>query len=475
MREISDRQGENKVTKSGTRDLTSGSPMKLIWQFAIPLIFGNLFQQLYNMVDTVIVGRALGLSALTAVGATGPVNFLIIGFALGTCNGFAIPVARQFGAKRYDSMRAYVMNAAYLSAGLAVVLTLLTTILCDNILTWMKTPAEIFQGSYDYFFVICLGIPFTILYNVVSGVIRALGDSKTPFYFLVLSTFLNIGLDFLFILGFQMGIAGAAWATITAQAVAGILCFLYMRRTYEVLRSNQEERRVRGRYLGELAWTAFPMGLQFSVTAIGSIMLQSAVNGLDVLYVSAFAAGAKVKQLAMCPFEALATACATFGSQNLGAGRIDRIRKGLGSGILIGFIYAVLMGILLVTAGSVIAWMFVERSEVEVLAEVQHYMTWLGVFFWMLAILNCTRMTIQGLGYSGIAVFAGISELIARGLVSLLLVPRLGFTGVCIADPAAWLAATLIVVPVFAVIIRKLGNLPKTVSRNEDVRISKNK
>ena len=177
----------------------------------------------------------------------------------------------------------------------------------------------------------------------------------------------------------------------------------------------------------------------------------------------------------MCPFEALATACATFGSQNLGAGRIDRIRKGLGSGILIGFIYAVLMGILLVTAGSVIAWMFVERSEVEVLAEVQHYMTWLGVFFWMLAILNCTRMTIQGLGYSGIAVFAGISELIARGLVSLLLVPRLGFTGVCIADPAAWLAATLIVVPVFAVIIRKLGNLPKTVSRNEDVRISKNK
>ncbi len=445
------------MTKANTRDMTEGSPFKLIWQFAVPLIFGNLFQQLYNMVDTVIVGRALGLNALTAVGATGPVNFLIIGFALGTCNGLAIPVARQFGAKRFDRMRAYVMNAAYLSTGVAVVLTLLTTLLCGSILTWMKTPEEIFRGSYDYFFVICLGIPFTILYNVVSGIIRALGDSKTPFYFLVMSTLLNIGLDLLFILGFGMGVAGAAWATITAQAAAGILCFLYMRKTYEVLRFRKEERRLRGRYIGELAWTAFPMGLQFSVTAIGSIMLQSAVNTLDVVYISAIAAGTKVKQLAMCPFEALASASATFGSQNLGAGKIDRIRKGLGSGILIGIVYAVLIGIVLVTAGSVIAWMFIDRSEVAVLAEAQRYMTWMGVFFWMLAILNCTRMTIQGLGYSGIAVLAGVSELIARGVASLFLVPRLGYTGVCVADPLAWVAATAIVVPVFAVIIRKLG------------------
>lgn len=445
------------MAKDTTRDMTSGRPMKLIWQFAVPLIFGNLFQQLYNMVDTIIVGRALGLNALTAVGATASVNFLIIGFALGTCSGMAIPVARQFGAKRYESMRGYVMNAAYLSIGLAALLTVLTTLLCDNILTWMKTPAEIFQGSYDYFFVICLGIPFTFLYNVASGIIRALGDSKTPFYFLVLSTILNIVLDFLFILVFRMGISGAAWATITAQAVAGILCFFYMRKKYQILRTVKEERKLRVRYIGELFLIAVPMGLQFSITAIGSIMLQSAVNTLDVLYVSAFAAGTKVKQLAMCPFEALASASATFGSQNLGAGKIKRIKQGLGSGIVIGAIYAIAMGIVLITSGSVIAWMFVDRNEVAVLAEVQHYMTWLGVFFWMLAILNCTRMTIQGLGYSGIAVFAGISELIARGVVSLVLVPRLGFTGVCMADPAAWLAAVLIVVPVFVVVIRKLG------------------
>ncbi len=444
------------MAKSTTRDMTSGSPLKLIWQFAIPLIFGNLFQQLYNMVDTVIVGRALGLNALTAVGATASVNFLIIGFALGTCNGLSLPVARQFGAKRYSSMRAYVMNAAYLSIGLAVVLTLLTTTLCGSILRWMKTPAEIFGESYAYFFVICLGIPFTILYNVASGIIRALGDSKTPFYFLVLSTILNIGLDFLLILVFHLGVAGAAWATIAAQAAAGILCFFYMKRRYEVLRFQKEERRFNLRYIGELAAASLPMGLQFSVTAIGSIMLQSAVNTLDVLYVSAFAAGTKVKQLAMCPFEALASASATFGSQNLGAGKIGRVKKGLGSGILIGICYAVAMGIVLATVGSVIAWMFVDRGETAVLTEVQNYMRWLGIFFWLLAILNCTRMTIQGLGYSGIAVFAGFSELLARGLASLFLVPRLAFPGVCMADPLAWIAATVIVVPVFTVIIRKL-------------------
>lgn len=445
------------MAKNTTKDMTTGSPLKLIWQFAIPLIFGNLFQQLYNMADTIIVGRTLGLNALTAVGSTGSVNFLIIGFVLGTCSGLAIPVARQFGAKRYGCMRAYAVNAAYLALAAAVVLTVITTLLCARILAWMKTPDEIFSDAYRYFFVICLGIPFTFLYNVTAGIIRALGDSKTPFYFLVLSTVLNIALDCALILIFQMGVAGAAWATIIAQAISGLLCFIFMIRRFEILRPSRAERRLRVHYIWELVVTAVPMGLQFSVTAIGSIILQSAVNTLNVLYISAFAAGAKVKQLAMSPFEALASASATFGSQNLGAGKIDRIKKGLVSGIFIGFLYAIAMGIVLATAGSVIAQLFVDRSETAVLAEAQRYMTWLGIFFWMLPILGCVRMTVQGLGYSGIAVFAGLSELLARTAMSLLLAPSLGYTAVCMADPSAWIAATLIVVPVFMVIIRKLG------------------
>lgn len=440
-----------------TKDMTVGKPMGHILSFAVPLIFGNLFQQMYNMADTIIVGKAIGLDALTAVGATNSVNFLIIGFTLGTCSGLAIPVAQKFGARDYQKMRSFVANAAYLAIALAAILTLATTILCGQILRWMNTPASIYQQAYDYFFIICLGIPFTFLYNTTSGIIRSLGDSKTPFYFLVLSTILNIGLDLLFILVFNMGVSGAALATILAQGVSGVICFIYMKKKFDILRLEKENRRIDGHLLKILFSNSVPMGLQFSVTAIGSIMMQSAVNGLEVVYVSAFAAATKVKQLAMCPYDAIASACATFGGQNLGAGKVDRIKKGLWNGIVIALIYSVLIGIVLITSGSKIAWLFVDRGETQVLAAVQQFLTVSGFFYWLLAILNCTRMTIQGLGYSAVAILAGISELIARTLMALFVIPKMGYMAVCFTDQTAWVAATIIVVVVFIVIIKKLG------------------
>lgn len=436
--------------------MTEGKSFRLILQFAVPLVFGNLFQQLYNMADSIIVGKVLGLNALTAVGATTSVNFLIIGFVLGLCSGMGIPIAQQFGAKKHSEMRGYVVNAAYLSIALAVVLTILAAALCGPILRWMSTPESVFQGAYDYFFVICLGIPFTILYNTSASVIRALGDSRTPFYFLVFSAILNVGLDLLFVMGFDSGVAGAAWATIMSQGIAGAACFLYMKRTYRILKTSGEERRVNGRYLKVLLMNSVPMGLQFSITAIGSIMLQSAVNGLEEVYVSAFAAAMKVKQLAMCAYEGIATACATFASQNLGAGKLHRIRKGLLSGITIGIIYSVIIGIALMTNGSKIAWLFVDRSETEVLDAVQLFMTCTGGFYWMLAVLNCVRLTVQGLGYSRIAVLAGCSELVARGLMSLFVIPAFGFMGACFTDQTAWLAACIVLVAVYVVIMRRL-------------------
>lgn len=439
-----------------TKDLTVGSPMRLILQFSIPLVFGNLFQQMYNMVDTIIVGRYLGLSALTSVGSTTSINFLIIGFCLGTCAGLAVPIAQQFGAKDYGRMRSFMMNAAYVSIFLAAILTLVTCLLCDNILTWMKTPEEFYQGAYDYLFVIFLGIPFTFLYNVVSGIIRALGDSKTPFYFLVLSTVLNVCLDLLFIIAFQMGTAGAAWATILAQAVAGILCFFYMKRKYEVLKTNRQEWKIRPDYIKTLFVMGVPMGLQYSITAIGSIMLQSAVNGLGAVYVSAYTTALKVKQLAMCPYDAFATASATFGSQNLGAGKIKRIKEGLSSGIFIAVLYSIGIGLVLIFAGSRIAMLFISGSETEVLGYIQKILTCAGFFYFFLAILNCTRQTIQGLGYSAVAMFAGCSELVARGVMSLFVIPTFGFIAVCFTDQLAWIAATAVVVPVFLNIIKRL-------------------
>ena len=254
-----------------------------------------------------------------------------------------------------------------------------------------------------------------------------------------------------------MGVSGAALATILAQGVSGVICFIYMKKKFDILHLKKENRRVDAHLIRVLFTNSVPMGLQFSVTAIGSIMMQSAVNGLDVVYVSAFAAATKVKQLAMCPYDAIASACATFGGQNLGAGKVDRIKKGLFNGIFIALIYSVLIGIVLITSGSKIAWLFVDRSEVQVLDAVQQFLTISGFFYWLLAILNCVRMTIQGLGYSAVSILAGLSELAARGLMSVFVIPAMGYLAVCFTDQVAWLAATIIVIVVFTVIIRKLA------------------
>lgn len=438
-----------------TKDMTVGNPLRLILSFSIPLIFGNIFQQLYNMADSIIVGRVIGLNALTAVGASSAIIFLIVGFTIGTCSGLGIPIALQFGAKDYKRMRMFVYNSAYLAVVLAIIITAVTSFLCDDLLRMMKTPQEIFDDAYKYMLVICLGIPFTFLYNTCSAIIRALGDSRTPFYFLLLSTIVNIVLDLFFILVLHTGVEGAALATILAQGLSGVICFWYMKKRYEILQGTLEERAPDKICLRTLLFNSVPMGLQSSVTAIGSIMLQSAVNMLDAVYVSAYAAVMKVNQLSMCPYEAVATACATMGGQNLGAGKIDRIKKGLYSGIGICFIYSILIGIVLVTSGSVIAWLFIDRNETAVLGAVQQYFGYAGFFFWLLAILNCTRMTIQGLGYSGIAIFAGCAELLARAVMSLFVIPVFGYTAVCFTNPLAWLAAVLVVVPVFFGIIRK--------------------
>ena len=439
-----------------TKDMTQGNPISLILKFSIPLILGNLFQQLYNMVDTIIVGRALGLNSLTAVAATTSLNFLIVGFVLGVCSGLAIPVAQRFGAGDYKRMRNYVANAAYVALALALILTVLTTSLCHVILHWMKTPENIFAESYAYFWVICLGIPFTFLYNTVSGIIRALGDSRTPFYFLVISTILNIVLDLAFILVFHMGVAGAAWATIIAQAMSGLLCLIYMKKKFAILKTSPEERKLNLRAVGILLTNGLPMGLQYSITAIGAIMLQSSVNVLDAVYVSAYAAATKVKQLAMAPFDGIANACSTFCSQNLGAGKLERIRKGVKDGVLIGLVYALAIALVLFFAGSKIAWMFVSRSETEVLAAVQQLLSCAAFFYPMLGILTCVRMTLQGLGFGIIAIFAGWLELAARALMALLVIPRFGYIAVCFTDQTAWVVAAVFVVIVFLVEMRRL-------------------
>ena len=445
-----------------TKDLTTGSPMRLIIGFALPTLFGMLFQQLYNLVDTMIVGRLLGASALAAVGSTGSINFFVIGFCMGVCNGFAIPVAQRMGAGEPSKMRRYVANAAWLSVLFAVVLTVATGLLCRQILTVMLTPADIFANAYTYIFVIFMGIPATFLYNLLAGIIRSLGDSKTPVYFLALSSVLNILLDFALILGFQAGVAGAAIATVASQGVSGVACLFYMMKKYPILRMTKEERRLDLHSCGVLCAMGIPMGLQYSITAIGSIVLQSSVNALGSLYVAAVAAGAKVYQLLACPFDAMGATMATYCGQNVGACRLDRLSRGIRSCALLGLGYSVIAFCAMLRFAPQCALLFLDSRELDAALLTQlaaRYILIQSAFFFPLSLVNIVRFSIQGMGFSPFAILAGVLEMAARTGVGMLLVPTFGYTAACFASPAAWVCADLFLIPASALCIAKLRRL----------------
>ena len=341
-----------------TKDMTQGEPMKLILGFSIPLLFGFLFQQFYNLVDTIIVGRFLGVEDLAAVGATGSINFLIIGFCMGVCNGFSIPISHKFGARDYVGMRKYVANCVWLGILFSISMTLLTTWLCRELLVLMQTPSDILEGAYTYIWIIFLGIPTTYLYNIVSGVIRALGDSKTPVIFLIMSSFINIGLDLFFIINLEMGVAGAAWATVIAQAVSGISCLIYMIKKFDVLHIQKEEWKIDIHMMQVLCGMGVPMGLQYSITAIGSVILQSATNTLGSAAVAAVTAAGRIGNFLACPFDAFGSTMATYGGQNVGAGTLERLGKGLKSCIILGAIYSVIALGISICFGEALAKLF---------------------------------------------------------------------------------------------------------------------
>lgn len=445
-----------------TKDLTVGNPMRLILGFALPTLFGMLFQQLYNMVDAMIVGKLLGSAALAAVGSTGSINFFVIGFCMGVCNGFAIPVAQRMGANEPSKMRRYVANAAWLSVLFAVALTAVTGLLCRQILTVMRTPEDIFDNAYAYIFVIFMGIPATFLYNLLAGIIRSLGDSKTPVYFLALSSVLNIALDFALILGFRAGVAGAAIATVTSQAVSGIACLFYMMKKYPILRMTREERRFDLHSCGVLCAMGIPMGLQYSITAIGSIVLQSSVNALGSLYVAAVAAGSKVYQLLACPFDAMGATMATYCGQNVGACKLDRLGRGIRACSLLGLGYSALAFCAMLRFAPQCAMLFLDPNELDVAALTElttRYILIQSAFFFPLALVNIVRFSIQGMGFSPFAILAGVLEMAARTGVGMVLVPMFGFTAACFASPAAWVCADLFLVPASALCIARLRRL----------------
>lgn len=439
-----------------TKDMTNGSPMKLILGFAFPLLFGFLFQQFYNLVDTLIVGRFLGVDDLAGVGSTGSINFLVIGFCMGICSGFSIPISHKFGAGDYEGVRRYVANAAWLCGVFSIVLTILTAVFCREILVLMRTPDDIIESAYAYIFVIFLGIPSTILYNMVSGVIRALGDSKTPVVFLILSSFINIGLDLFFIINLKMGVAGAAWATVIAQVVAGVGCLLFMIWKFQILHIRREEWKPDGHMMMVLCGMGVPMGLQYSITAIGSVILQSATNMLGSASVAAVTAGGKISGFLACPFDALGSTMATYGGQNVGAGKLDRLGKGLKSCVFLGVVYGVMTFVIVLIGGEGLARLFVESSETAIIENVKMYLVFNTAAYVLLALVNIVRFLIQGMGFPTFAILAGVLEMIARTIAGTVLVPIMGFAGVCLGNPTAWVLADAFLIPAYFIVKRRL-------------------
>ena len=440
-----------------TKDMTTGSPMKNIIKFCLPLMVGNLFQQLYNMADAIIVGKCVGKDALSAVGSVSALNFLIIGSVIGLCAGFAIPIAQRFGAQDIKSLKKYVANIIYVSIVLAAVITVAAVLFTKPLLNIINTPAEIYDEAYSYIVIIFAGIGATMFYNLLASIVRSLGDSKTPLYFLLFSSVLNVGLDLLLIEVFDMGVRGASVATVISQFVSGVLCFIYVKRSFPILHMTKETAKPDFKFILTLLKNGLPMALQFSITALGSVMLQSCVNDLGPDIIAAFTIGAKTQLMIVLPAETIGLTMATYCGQNLGAKKLGRIKKGIGSGFVLAAIYSVLGIFVAKFFGPYLSLLFVESSETTVIALAQQYIDMGSYFYLMLSVLFLLRNAIQGLGYSITAMMTGVFELVARGIGGLVFVERFGYDAACLVNPLAWIIADIFLFPAFFVVLHKVS------------------
>ena len=424
-------------------DMTKGSATKLILSFMIPIFIGNLFQQFYNMVDTAIVGQFVGVQALAAVGSTGGVLFLVQGFVNGLTHGFSVIVSQRYGANDQEGIKKATATAIYLSAIATVLLTVICTLGAKPILQLMNTPVDIIDDATLYVTIFFGGLVTIIVYNLLASLLRAFGDSKTPLYFLILASITNIILDLVLIINFKMGVAGAALATVASQGLSGFLCYVYILKKFDILKLKKEHFKYDKFLVKELMYISLPMALQYSITAVGVMILQVAVNGFGSTTVAAYTAASKVEQLVIQPGIALGMTMATYSAQNLGAHQIERIRLGVRKCTWITLMVNALSGVLVVLLGSYIVQLFIPAENIEALPLSQQYLNTVAIFFPILGLLFLYRFTLQGVGNTVVPMFAGVMELIMRTLVAFTLPGLLGYQGVCFASPFAWIGATV--------------------------------
>lgn len=441
---------------ANVRDMTVGSPARNILYFALPLVLGYVLQHLYQVVDAAIVGRWVGVEGLAAVGASSSIMFLFLGFCNGACAGFSVPVAQAFGAKEYSLMRQYVANAIRIGIWISVLLTIPICVLCSPILRLVNVPDDIFHQAWIYLMLQFLGIPLAIAYNLLAGFIRSLGNSKEPFYFLLVSSATNIILDLIFVIVFRWGVFGAGFATLISQVVSVSLCYSFIIRQMKMLIPVGEERRYDSDHVTHLLNNGIPMGLQFSITGIGVIMLQSANNALGTMYVAAFTASMRVKYVFTTVFENIGVAMATYCGQNIGARRLDRVKSGLKAATGIMLVYFVFTFAVIFPFADEMMALFVDPSQRQIIDLASQYMRISNYFYPVLGMLTIFRYSIQGLGYSTLSLMSGVMEMLARCAVSIWMVPAMGFMGVCLGDPAAWCAADLFLFPAMYFLLRHL-------------------
>lgn len=424
-----------------TKDMTTGNPLKIILLFSIPVLLGNLFQQFYNMVDTIIVGRYLGERALAAVGSTGCLMFLVLGFANGIAQGFGVMISHAFGAKDFKLLKHYVALSFVLTFIVSLLLTIPTVAASKHLLLWMHTPDNILTLADNYIKVIFGGIILTMFYNVLSGILRSIGDSKTPLYFLIFSSILNIVLDFVFIVYLNTGTAGAAYATIISQGIAAVFCFVYMFHKFDILRTSRSDYYFDLHGIANLLSVGIPMALNYSITAIGTMIMQSAVNVFGSSVVAAFTAASKVSNIAVQTMPTLGTAIATYCGQNLGAKRYDRIFDGMRKAFFICLGTSAFAALLCMTCGRFIVSWFVSNPSDDIYTYAMQYLTVASGFFLPLAMIFLYRNALQGLNQGLVPMLSGIVEMLCRVAVIVFIPKSTDFLGVCFADPAAWVGA----------------------------------
>lgn len=438
-----------------THDMTKGSPFKLILLFAIPVCIGNLFQHLYNLADSVIVGQLLGLNALAAVGTTGTLMFLVLGWIHGMTSGFSILIAQSYGAGDQKRLRHYIVMSGYLCLGMAVLMTGVLLLANEWILRLMNVPPDIFADTKAYVRAIYIGLTATFAYNMLAGIARAIGDSKTPLYFLILSSVLNVILDVLLVAVIPLGVAGAGYATVISQIVSAVLCFIYLKKKYDVFQLAQRECRFSGKSMLDMLKMGVPMALQFSITGAGTMVVQSSINLLGPAYIAAVSAVNKVQNIVIQLFPALGVTMATYVGQNAGAGQIGRIREGVRKALVLELLYSVVAAAVVYFFGAYFVGLFAADptgSITRISREMFHILAW---FYPPLGAIFIFRNALQGLGDSLIPMLGGIFELVARVIAVMLLAAPFGFIGICFTDPAAWVAALLPLIPVYIMRMRK--------------------